>query len=244
MDIIESTISEYGLAALGAFATLLISSIKLINKWIDIYAERIKYKDELKRKELLVQTEANIKKIESENVPLVTDAIKLSKVLEEVREKFNAARVSLSIFHNGTQSGFKNFSVRYQETRTSNLSNINNMQVMPLTPYYKLIKDAESDHIFIFTADDDYPRFIVDRLKSENLSMMLGLVIMIDEEHCRPNHKLLHLSFEGKSYYPVGFFSIELDDESVFYKEDDLAYMRTLDTNLVNFYIRNPYLFG
>ena len=89
----------------------------------------------------------------------VAEGLQISKILKQIREKFDAKNVNFLIYHNGLQDnrgvGFKNFSVRYEEPRELADSFIMEYQMKPLTPYYDLIAEFENEKIQIFSKDTD-----------------------------------------------------------------------------------------
>lgn len=130
----------------GELKDLVVYLAKLIKATID---KQFETKDEIQVNSILLQ-----------------EGMLIQQTVKKLREIFNAQNVSISFYHNGTYDyrnvGFESYSIRYEESRSSEYSIINDYQSKPLSPYYPLIERFKKEaimHIYVGTEEEQLADF-------------------------------------------------------------------------------------
>lgn len=159
----------------------------------------------------------------------IEDVLAITNVLKVLRESYNAHRVMIVTFHNGIAVHFRNYSIRYEETRPQIKPIINDYQSKPLSPYYSLIKKFNTNSLVIIDIDNsknsDLPKHTLEALKSLGKRYIVAAPLLVMEgDNIQTQQKVIKINKEGENYFLLGVIIMSLD------KESDPS----IDTNLYN----------
>jgi len=257
-----STISAAGLAILTAAVLLVKDMFKLFSAWLEkelafkqaARHDKLKIEADLyletKKEELSRTKQLRDKQLQdSLGANLLEDALKVQSILKTIKEKTNARNVTITAYHNGIAKGFRNFSIRYEETRESKYSIIDNYQSKPLSARYKAIKQFESkDYCWLRENDEptDENRDSLGYMKMNEVTNLITIPLMVASDTLQASEQGIMLIKKNEvDYYILGVLKVHLDKESKAFTELELTnYLENRVDDIMNLYNKNNKILG
>lgn len=254
----ENLLLEQGTVLIVALIASLAWLIKnVITLGFDYMSKNLVSKQERNNKILQKETELEIIKLQNdadrektlEDFKLkrimdrnsLHDGLKVIHILKQLREKANAASVSIIAFHNGIAKNYKNFSMRFQETRSVENFTKENYQVLPLSSYYEEIQKFETQDYLIFKVGDDLAVRNKIILSENNITTIIIFPILIlVTENNNTSDSIMSIMKNNQEYLILGCLLVSLDIKSAKSNVNDIVELMKHDLDqIVNIYEQN-----
>jgi hypothetical protein len=256
------TVPAAGLAILTTAVLLVKDMFKLFSSWLE---KELAFKQAARHDKLKIEADLYIESKKEElsrnkqlrdkqlqdtlGANLLEDALKVQNMLKTIKEKTDARNVTITAYHNGVAKGFRNFSIRYEETRESKYSIIDNYQSKPLSARYKAIKQFETkDYCWIRENDEptDETRDSLGYMKMNEVLNLITIPLMIAADTLQVSEQgVMPIKKDGVDYYILGVLKVHLDKDSKTFTELELtSYLENRVDDIMNLYNKNNKILG
>jgi len=215
---------------------------EVLKHWWHLKKEELTLEAKVRNSKVAAFSEMEIQRLKTET-PLIKDVIYLSDTLKELRDYLNAFRITIYIFHNGTAKFFKNYSGRHQDCRNIVDRHLSNYQNKPLSTLYPIINYCVNQTITIFDENTEF-EYIRHLILNSKTKINVIFLIMIDSEKIENSHNIISVKTNKGISIPLGFVSIELDEDSLMLTETVISYIKSFKQTIETSYTNSPEIFG
>ena len=241
-------ITATGALVIVAIGTLIVKLIQIFGKyvedtWIQIRKNKAYFNEQLRQEREMTKLNEELKKRRTVNIPYLEAVREVQTSLESILQEFSALRVSFMIYHNGTSNGFKNYSVRHQEARTTKDYNIDLYQTRPLSAFYKDFETHSIEAVRVYKPEEKVATKFATSLDSATSVALMHLYI---ENPSEEDHVILKLKDFGTDKFPIGGLVLVFDSLSNFNPNDEthLNSIKNKRDDIIAIYYKNPQILG
>jgi hypothetical protein len=160
------------------------------------------------------------------------DGIKLINILKDIRETIDAKSVYISIFHNNIAKGFKNYSIRFEESRSVDYCIADKFQSMPISPFYPDLIKFEKEDFIIATVDTSVVEQIKLQLKQQQVNKKIYFPLLDEISKSKHPNNIMTIKKDKVDYVLIGVVVISLDTHS-FFNDDETTIIGIMEEKLI-----------